>query len=325
MREHRSWLHSVRMSSPDCSTTRALRLILLAMAVALTTTAVLGSAQLAHLDDANAVTLAASERTAAPAVADIKHASGQVLAASVAPLPNQQRGCALNPRPGTTSQGRADGCRILIIGDSLGNNLASGVQRQLSGRPKVEVIVRSKGSTGLSNLWFYDWPAKLKPMITAYKPHLVIVMLGANDHQDFKLSGQVVRFGTTPWSKEYSRRIQMIQTIATDRGAYVAWIGLPVMAPPRYSQAMRTLNGFYARAESHIGAVFIPTWDYFATTQGAYRQRARVNSSMTKLRGDDGIHFTTAGGEVLGSFVLSQVGSTFNIGLASTHPKRITG
>lgn len=327
------------------STTRSrlvtVRATLFATALALTAAAMHASQYASHLDAASATPMSVAGTGAANNTGGVgkvaahglprsstSGVTSRAMAPVVTPLPHPRSGCGLQPKPSTsaaTTIGKPQGCRILVIGDSLGNNLASGMLRQLAGRTGISLIVRSKASTGLSNLWFYNWPDKLAPMVSRYRPHLVIVLLGANDHQNFKLAGRVVQFGSTEWKNEYLRRMRQITSIAASHGSYVAWIGLPVMAPTRYSQAMRQLNMLYATVDRRQGAVFLPTWDYFATSTGAFRQRARVNAEMTKVRGDDGIHFTSAGGEVLASFVLDRISSTFHVGFNSTHPARITG
>ncbi|MEY4348331.1 MAG: hypothetical protein RIS43_750, partial [Actinomycetota bacterium] len=87
-------------------------------------------------------------------------------------------GCNLNIQASAQASSLGT-CNVLIVGDSIGNNLSVGLKSQLSALKGVKVTSRSKASTGLSNSWFYNWPKKLEPMLTQYKPNLVFIMMGA--------------------------------------------------------------------------------------------------------------------------------------------------
>ena len=216
-------------------------------------------------------------------------------------------------------------CSILIIGDSLGNNLSIGLKYQLKGVKGLTINSRSKASTGLSNSWFYNWPKEFVKMLKQYKPDLVLVMLGANDHQDMKSDGRLLHFGTDAWVAKYSAYMKQITTLSTQSGAYVAWVGLPVMRPPKYAAGMNKLNEIYETVTTHEpGVIFIKTYDYFADSRGKFQAWAKVNGKRSKIRGDDGIHFASAGQPVLGTFVIQELSTTFNVKLAEKSPKRIT-
>ena len=214
-------------------------------------------------------------------------------------------------------------CKILVVGDSLGNNLGWGMYDQLSRTEGITMYVRSKASTGLTKPSFYDWPAELKPMLGKYKPHLVVMMLGANDWQDMRSAGDR---GNSTWRKTYKERIKRVTDMVTASGSYIMWVGLPVMRLQRYGEGMATLNSLYeATVPQTAGATFLPTWDFFADGAGRYRDYASVNGKRTKIRGSDGIHFSSIGQAVLGTFVIKQIRSTYNVEFVARNTKRITG
>src|SRR5271170_5768505 len=82
------------------------------------------------------------------------------------------RGCDLTPASAlvrtstSTTSPRAPfalgHCRLLEIGDSLGDDLEYGLRHELKRTPGLKLIQRNKTSTGLSASWFYNWPAHLK-------------------------------------------------------------------------------------------------------------------------------------------------------------------
>lgn len=239
------------------------------------------------------------------------------------PLLNQvARGCNLDL---TASQTAANvgKCKILVVGDSLGNNLGWGMYEQLKDTPGITMYVRSKASTGLTKPSYYNWPQELAPMLKKYKPNLVVVMLGANDWQDRKTNGDR---GNAAWRTAYKKDIKTVASMSTAAGAYVMWVGLPIMRLTRYGKGMATLNSLYAEALPAVeGATFVPTWDFFADANGDYRDYAQVNGKRTKMRGSDGIHFSTIGQGVLATYVIKQLRAIYHVDFKARATKRITG
>ena len=209
-------------------------------------------------------------------------------------------------------------CTILVVGDSLGNNLAYGMQRQLEKTTGINLVIKSKASTGLSNSWFYNWPKEIKPFINASDPDLVIVMLGTNDHQNMKINGQVSEFGSKKWNEKYEAEATKMISQSVDSGAYVVWVGLPIMQSSYFASYMSVLNERSSAAVSeNEAATFIPTWDYMADSRGKYREWAKVNGKNQKIRGSDGIHFTWVGQNVLATYVISELQDIFNVKMKS--------
>jgi hypothetical protein len=209
-------------------------------------------------------------------------------------------------------------CKILIVGDSLGNNLAYGMQRQLAATEGIELVIRSKSSTGLSNSWFYNWPKKIKPFIEQSDPDLVIVMLGTNDHQNMNIDGSVAEFDSKKWNAKYESEATKLIKQSIDSGAYVLWVGLPIMQSSYFASYMAVLNERSSNAVSqNSGANFLATWDLMADNRGKYREWAKVNGKNQKIRGTDGIHFTWVGQNVLATYVIAEMQEIFNVKIKS--------
>ena len=226
-------------------------------------------------------------------------------------------GCNFNVLAETNAPS-AGKCTVMVVGDSLGNNLAYGMQRQLEATKGLNIVIRSKASTGLSNSWFYNWPKKIKPFINESNPDLVIVMLGTNDHQNMKIDGNVVEFGSKKWNAKYESEATKLITQSIDSGAYVLWVGLPIMQSSYFASYMDVLNDRSTKAVSeNIGANFVPTWDLMADSRGKYREWAKVNGKNQKIRGSDGIHFTWVGQNVLATHVIEEIQEIFKVNLKS--------
>jgi hypothetical protein len=206
-------------------------------------------------------------------------------------------------------------CTVLEIGDSLGNDLGWGMARQLGHDHEVRLVQADKSSSGLLTPWFYDWAQKEKVLLAQYKPQLVIITFGANDEQNLKTaSGQVLAFGSAPWVKAYTGVVAKMASTATKTGAYVLWVGMPIMQPNGYRQGMVQINSVFAKVATTVpGMTFLPTWDLFANAQGQFEEAARVNNIPSLLREADGIHFSYVGENVISTFVTRAIGAVYHV------------
>lgn len=66
-------------------------------------------------------------------------------------------------------------CRVLEIGDSLGDDLGFGLYKELGHTPGLSLLVTDKSSTGLSASWFYNWPQHFKKFLAQDRPNLVVI------------------------------------------------------------------------------------------------------------------------------------------------------
>lgn len=216
-------------------------------------------------------------------------------------------------------------CKILFIGDSLGNNLASGVINQLKGTPGLTLVNLTRSSTGLSNSWFYNWPKELPAMLKKHKPDLVVMFIGANDHQDIRSGGKSLRFGSKPWVTAYAGDVKKIADQSSAAGAQIAWFGLPSMRNGAFSGYMKVMNDTVQSViPSAKNSTYIPTWEYMSTSKGKFLEYAGVNGSRQRLRGQDGIHFSTTGQKVLSAFAVTKIGEIYKVKLVGKQPVRLT-
>jgi hypothetical protein len=233
-------------------------------------------------------------------------------------------GCNLSTE--TSSKRKPLGnCKILLIGDSIGDNLAYGMIPQLSKEPTLKFVRKAKASTGLSNAWFYNWHTNLATFLKEEKPNLVVVLLGANDRQNYVVNNKVQNFGTEAWKKTYRSNITKIATASTKAGAYVLWVGMPIMKPYNYAKGITTLDEQFAMAVPLVpGATYLSTRAYTADASGAYRAGALVNGKYAQLRGQDGIHFTSMGQNVIATYVINNIIKTYHVNLKINNPRYIT-
>jgi hypothetical protein len=225
-------------------------------------------------------------------------------------------GCNLNADL-TATQHLLGTCKILIIGDSLGNNLGYGMLGQLRNKPGLTTILKAKASTGLSNAWFYNWHTNLASFLTTYKPNLVVVLLGANDRQNFVVNGKIQTFGNLDWQKTYQSNVTKLASAATKAGAYVLWVGLPIMKPYNYAKGETLIDQLIANAVPKTpGAQYIGLRDLTSDADGKYRQSAIINGKYQVFRAGGGIHFSSIGQEVIATYTINKINRLFHVKLS---------
>ena len=88
---------------------------------------------------------------------------------------------------------------IVVMGDSLANLLANGLDDALNNRPDVEVIHRAKPDSGLVRSDFYDWPKVVSELLASDQKIsigvvLPLIWVGAPPMQNGRLSADMITF-----------------------------------------------------------------------------------------------------------------------------------
>lgn len=197
---------------------------------------------------------------------------------------------------------------VLEIGDSLGEDLGWGMPAASAGTGD-RFVGAAVGDTGLVATWFYNWAAHLKALLAEYHPKVVVVFLGANDEQNFYHDGRYDSFGTKAWKEVYAPRASELLTEAGQAGAKVLWVGMPPMADPSFTSAMKTLNGVFRNAvAAHPGAAdYLSTMTVLGTAKGAYRATVSGPEGTEPLRAPDGVHITRQGAALVADAVVARL------------------
>ena len=216
-------------------------------------------------------------------------------------------------------------CTVLEIGDSLGNDLGWGLQREVSPGSGLRLIQMDKSASGLANTSFYDWPVQLAAYLRQYHPQLVLISLGGDDEQGMWVNGSAVQFPTPAWQSAYRDRVRQLAREATASGAYLLWVGMPVMQPPNYNQGIDLLDSICRTVVPTLpNATFVSTWTLFANPQGAFQADAMVNGQSAVLREQDGIHYSYIGENVVATYVLRELAQIYHVQIAPRDPAVIT-
>jgi hypothetical protein len=217
-------------------------------------------------------------------------------------------------------------CTVLEIGDSIGNDLGWGLARIVPPNSGLQLVQMDKSDTGLSNAAYYNWPVQLAAYLKKYKPQLVLISLGGNDEQGMVVNGSVVNFPTAAWQTDYAARVREMIDESTAAGAYVLWVGMPIMQPTGYNQGMQLIDSIYTKVvPSQPNATFVSSWSLFSNPQGAFQSAAQVNGQSTTLRQSDGIHYSFSGENVLATYVVRELALIYHVQLSPQNPAVITG
>ncbi|HEX2448206.1 MAG TPA: SGNH family hydrolase [Methyloceanibacter sp.] len=204
----------------------------------------------------------------------------------------------INPFP------TGDRYRVVVLGDSLGDGLWSGLYRAFEGDATLEFINRAKPSTGFARPDSYDWSKGAGDLLKSETYQIAIIMFGANDAQAIKSGKEWLKVGSEGWHEVYGQRVEAFIKKLRAANVAVYWVGLPIMRSPGQNSDAEALNQAYREKAFINGAKFIDTWNGFTDEGGRYSAYGPdMTGQVKRLRADDGIHFTMRGYLKLAHFV----------------------
>jgi hypothetical protein len=193
---------------------------------------------------------------------------------------------------------------IIVFGDSQAAGLARGLQRVLVEDPHYRVINRTHAGASLTH-GENEWLAPIERFTSHEKADIAVVMLGANDRLDLREGGTYLHFGNDDWQQAYAARVDKILDLLTQAKMRVIWCGNPIARSADYSDDMSFINEILAAEAARYGAQFFPLWGAVADEEGHYTAYGKDRDGVTtRMRADDGIHFTAAGYEVIAEKII---------------------
>jgi hypothetical protein len=194
-----------------------------------------------------------------------------------------------------------DRYRVLVIGDSLGDGLWTGLYRAFEEDANLEFVKRTRPSGGLlSSSWDDDLADALKD--GTYQ--IAVVMYGANDDQSMKVGKDWVKVGSDAWRQAYGERVETVIKKLRAANLAIYWVGLPVMRSPTQSEDAQAMNEVYREKAFINGAKYIDVWNGFMDEGGRFSAYGPDMTGQNKrLRADDGVLFTMRGNVKLAGYV----------------------
>jgi uncharacterized protein len=225
---------------------------------------------------------------------------------------------------------------VVVIGDSLGEWLAYGLEQAFAETPEIGVVRKIRPDLGLARddarLETPQWSQVIKDLLAAEKPSAIVVMLGVSDrvslHEripatdktttppdnqrpaaaagraQYQPPGGNYEFRTDKWAELYSKRIDDMIAALKAKGVPILWVGLPAIRGAKSTSDMSYLDELYRARAEKAGIIYVDVWGSFVDDQGQYAvQGPDFEGQTRRLRTYDGVYFTKAGAEKLGHYV----------------------
>jgi hypothetical protein len=219
--------------------------------------------------------------------------------------------------------------RLLILGDSialtLGMGLSAGAQSSygvtvddhatLGCDLDPQLLVRQTGTVGKATGGCDSWRSLWPFLTAAAHPQVVGLGVGRWEVSDHRLGGRWVHVGQAAWDRHLTGDLDRAIAIFHQLGARVVLFTMPYVDPserqpdglpwsenePSRVRAFNALERQVAR--SHPGEVDVIDLNRMLSPGGSYT--SSVNG--VTVRWADGVHVTTAAGELLQSQILPQI------------------
>ena len=208
----------------------------------------------------------------------------------------------------TREKGRAPR-KLLVVGDSLAIGLSLSLRRCVTELEGVELIEEGKVSSGLANPRYYDWGKALRVFLDKYAPDVVIIMMGANDAKYINVNEKPRPAGSPnkSWPEVFSMRVEDFLAALTEKNIPSYWIGLPIMGDPAYAKQAEVMNDIVkVECGRFATSRFLDTWSLLTDAQGNYSTFLPNDKGVKiKVRANDKVHFTVAGGDILAQSFLA--------------------
>jgi len=200
--------------------------------------------------------------------------------------------------------------KILFIGDSLMQGVAPKVKRTLYQKYHIESLDLSKQSTGLSYPRAFNWPKTVEETL-AQDPSikLLVVFLGPNDPWNYPVKGQTkyLQFKSAQWEATYRYRINRILNAAKLNQTHVIWLGVPCMRKPKLHSDVLYLNTLYQSEVAKVNGHYLATSELLGCSDKEYANFIETSKGNSKVRIDDGIHFTVLGQRILANRIINEI------------------
>ena len=203
--------------------------------------------------------------------------------------------------------------KVLLLGDSLiVTSFGESLEERLNAQPGVHAVRRAKSSTGLARPDFFDWMAVGREEVERNQPDVVVVIMGGNDGQGLtdghgKAQAQ---WGAAHWEATYRQRtVDFLRTLEAP-GRRLLWVELPVTGLPRFERKLSLIRRVLREAVTgHASATHLDTRPFFTDAKGHLLKEAPVEGfrKPMRLRMEDGVHFTLAGGRYFAGKVHPEV------------------
>jgi len=230
--------------------------------------------------------------------------------------------------------------RIVVMGASLSDWLAYGLEDIYSDQPDIGIVRKNHLLTGLVRFDSKDeatWPQVARDFLKDQNPDVIVVLLGLEDRQAIRerapardsqqgqdrqgdsaqpttapeprrRTAQSFDFRTDQWAELYAKRIDDMIAVLKSKGAPVIWVGLPAIRGTRSTSDMIYLNDLFRTRAERANIVYVDVWDGFVDESGRFTMHGPdVEGQVRRLRTAEGVYFTKPGARKLAHYVEREI------------------
>jgi hypothetical protein len=198
---------------------------------------------------------------------------------------------------------------VVVFGDSLAELTGQGLDDVFEQRPDIAVIRKVRRESGLVRNDVLDWPKYIKEVLDGgQKITLAAILLGANDRQQLKEGDVTHEPLSEGWKALYRQRVDSVARVFQERGIPVVWIGVPPMKNDKLSADYMAMNEIFRESVQRFGGSYVDIWPGFVDDENRYTATGPdVDGQPSRLRSNDGVHFTKAGARKAAHFADAEI------------------
>jgi hypothetical protein len=195
--------------------------------------------------------------------------------------------------------------RLWIGGDSLAGSLGPSLGEVTGTSGVVQPVVDSRVSSGLSSPNFVDWPKQGAEDMLTYNPEVTVFIIGANDAKNLPKGAEQDQ----QWRTQYAAAVEKMLGVLVGPGRNVYWVGAPIMSDAAFSERVKSVNEVFEEvAAKHPEVTYVDAFAVFSGPDGKFTSMLPSgDGKVTRVRAQDGIHFTPEGGDLLARTVLERL------------------
>jgi hypothetical protein len=206
--------------------------------------------------------------------------------------------------------------RIALLGDSMIDGIWGGllraVQKENCAQGGIKLGRYGMIGTGLTRADKYDWTEEAKKILANFQPELVLVSLGLNDRQAIVSSTKErTEYNTPEWTARYREAATTFIRTAGAAPAGLLWVGLPSMRDPVAQSDAQEKNRIFSDAVQAVHdprIEYIEPWRLTGSGEEAFQAYGPdASGSRIQVRASDGVHFTTAGYDMVAAYLLPKI------------------
>ena len=186
---------------------------------------------------------------------------------------------------------------VAVFGDSYGDGVWSGLQRQLP-HDQFTVVKYSAPATGFTRYKRLNLEAQASDQLGNTPIDVAVISFGANDTQGINTEdGKHAPFMGDLWRATIAARLDRFVGLLRKHHAMVYWVGLPRMREAQADTDIGAVNDFYASEMARLEVPFIDTRPLASDKKGqyaAYLPDPKTGAPVL-MREGDGIHMSMTG------------------------------